>query len=360
MTTEADGSTRTALVVGVTGITGAALAERLVSDGWTVHGVSRSAPLNEAVRHVQADVLDSSALRAAMSDLRPSHVFLTVWSRQESEAENIRVNGGIVRDVLEGLAPAGSVKHCALVTGLKHYIGPFEAYGLGEVRETPFHEEEPRLPYDNFYYAQEDEVFAAAEKQGFTWSVHRSHTVIGNVTGNAMNMVLTLGAAAALCTRSGRKLYFPGNDVQWNGLTDMTDASVMADQLVWASTADGVQNEAYNIVNGDVFRWRWMWPRVTALLGVEAEPFDGTVRPVVDQMAGLEDSWPDVVREFGLRDLSIDKVASWWHTDSDLGRPIECLTDMSKSRKAGFLAYRCTLDSFTEAIRAYRDAGVLP
>ena len=32
--------------------------------------------------------------------------------------------------------------------------------------ETPFHEDEPRLPSPNFYYAQEDELFAAAERDG--------------------------------------------------------------------------------------------------------------------------------------------------------------------------------------------------
>ena len=65
------------------------------------------------------------------------------------------------------------------MTGLKHYLGPFEAYGKGALRQTPFREEQGRLDVDNFYYAQEDELFAAAEREGFTWSVHRPHTIIG-------------------------------------------------------------------------------------------------------------------------------------------------------------------------------------
>ncbi len=60
--------------------------------------------------------------------MKPSHVYLTAWSRQATEEENIKVNAGIVRTVLEAVAPARSVKHVALVTGLKHYLGPFEAY----------------------------------------------------------------------------------------------------------------------------------------------------------------------------------------------------------------------------------------
>ena len=35
----------------------------------------------------------------------------------------------------------------------------------------------------------------------------------------------------------------------------------------------------------------------------------------------------------------LSRVASWWHTDGDLGRNIEVLTDMNKSRKAGFTAH---------------------
>ncbi|NMO90999.1 hypothetical protein [Actinomycetospora sp. TBRC 11914] len=29
-----------------------------------------------------------------------------------------------------------------------------------------------------------------------------------------------------------------------------------------------------------------------------------------------------------------DRVASFWHTDGDLGRDIECVTDMTRSRLA--------------------------
>ena len=50
------------------------------------------------------------------------------------------------------------------MTGLKHYLGPFEAYATGDMADTPFHEEEPRLDSPNFYYAQEDELFDAAER----------------------------------------------------------------------------------------------------------------------------------------------------------------------------------------------------
>jgi hypothetical protein len=33
----------------------------------------------------------------------------------------------------------------------------------------------PQLPYPNFFYAQDEALFEAARRRGFTWSVHRSH-----------------------------------------------------------------------------------------------------------------------------------------------------------------------------------------
>ena len=132
------------------------------------------------------------------------------WLRQATEAENIRVNAGMVRNLLDAVRGSGSVRHVALVTGLKHYLGPFEAYGKGSLPETPFREEQARLAIENFYYAQEDEVFAAAERDGFGWSVHRPHTIIGFAVGNAMNMGVTLAVYATICRETGHPLRISG------------------------------------------------------------------------------------------------------------------------------------------------------
>jgi hypothetical protein len=53
-------------------------------------------------------------------------------------------------------------------------------------------------------------------------------------------------------------------------------------------------------------------------------------------------------------------LASAWHTDADLGRPIEVLTDMSKSRRLGFLDYQPTLDSFLDLFDHLRQRKIIP
>ncbi len=350
-----------ALIAGVSGIVGNNLARHLLRQGWEVSGLARRPPADiEGLRPVAADLLDPAGLRAAVDGLRPTHVFVTTWLRQPTEAENIRVNAAMVRNLLDAVRPGGTVGHVALVTGLKHYLGPFEAYGKGSLPATPFREEQPRLEVENFYYAQEDEVFAAAARDGFGWSVHRPHTIIGYAVGNAMNMGVTLAAYATICREAGRPFLFPGSAVQWNGLTDMTDARLLARHLEWAAATPAARDQAFNVVNGDIFRWSWMWGHLAGWFGLEPAPFPGQVTPLGRQLADAAPLWAEIARKHGLAETDLNRLASAWHTDADLGRPIEVVTDMSKSRKLGFLDYQATDDAFLDLFVQLREARIIP
>ena len=353
-------SGRTALVAGASGIAGSALVDLLTEQGWSVLALSRT-PIaaRDGVIPVSADLRSVDSLRAALAGHRPTHVFFTAWLRQDTEAENIRVNSAMVRDLLTALADA-PVRHVALMTGLKQYLGPFEAYGQGDVPDTPFHEDEPRLSVENFYYAQEDELWAAARARGFTWSVHRAHTVIGHAVGNAMNMGSTLAVYAAVCKQLGRPFVFPGSETQWNGVTDMTDAGLLAEQMVWAATTPAAADTAFNIVNGDTFRWRWLWPRLAAHFGVEWEGFSDAPRPLESQMTDAQPVWDAIVHKHGLVEGDLARLASWWHTDADLGRTMEVFADMGRSRAAGFTGYRDTEQAFLDLFERYRAERLIP
>jgi nucleoside-diphosphate-sugar epimerase len=351
-----------ALIVGASGIIGSNLARELLANGWTTYGLARRP--NAAVpglRPVAADLMDPTSLQAALADVAPTHVFLTSWMRNDTEAENIRVNGAMVRNVLAALASKHSVQHVALVTGLKHYLGPFDSYArAGALPPTPLREEQPRLAVENFYYAQEDEVYAAAERDGFTWSIHRPHTIIGQAVGNLMNMGTTLAVYASICQATGRPFRWPGSEAQWNGLSDVTDARVIAKQLVWAATTEAAHNEAFNIVNGDYFRWSWLWPKLAAWFGVEAAGFDGTVHPLEEELAHDAAIWQELATRHQLAEPDLNRLASPWHTDLDLGRPIEVMTDMSKSRQLGFHVYQRTDESFFDLFAQLRAERLIP
>ena len=349
-----------ALVVGVTGISGGNLAQRLLVDGWQVSGLCRNpVGLDEQIAPLAVDLENAEAVAAAVRGLAPTHVFFTTWSRRPTEAENCAVNGRMLRNLLDAVGAEQSVQHVALVTGLKHYLGPFEAYAKAQP-DTPFSEKQPRLPYENFYYVQEDILFEAAERDGFTWTVHRPHTLIGWALGNAMNMGVTLAVYGAICRETGRGFRFPGSKEQWEAVTDVTDAALLADHLVWAATTPAAANQALNIVNGDVFRWRRMWPRLAEALDVEPVPFNGEPAPLVEQMAAAAQVWPGIVGRHGLRESNVEGLASWWHTDADLGRTIETFTDMGRSRRLGFTGVRDSESSFNDLFQRLRDQRIVP
>jgi nucleoside-diphosphate-sugar epimerase len=352
--------TQRALIAGVSGIVGNNLASHLISKGWEVHGLARKPQTGiPGVRTVAADLLDLHPLCEALSGINPTHVFITTWLRQATEAENCVVNGTMVRNLLAAVESPGSLEHVALVTGLKHYLGPFDSYAKTRP-VTPFREEMPRVPGENFYYNQEDEVFSAAERQGFTWSVHRPHTIIGYALGNAMNMGVTLAVYATICRETGSPFVFPGSRQQWEGLTDVTDARVLARHLEWASTSEADRNQAFNIVNGDIFRWNWLWPKLAADFGIEAAPYPGHPTPLEPRMAGARPVWSEIAAKYDLAESDLVKLASAWHTDMDLGREMEVVTDMTRSRLAGFHDYQPTLGSFLDLFARLRKDRIIP
>jgi hypothetical protein len=78
------------------------------------------------------------------------------------------------------------------------------------------------------------------------------------------------------------------------------------------------------------------------------------------QMAGREADWTALAERHELVEPDLARVASWWHTDADLGREMEVVTDMGKSREAGFVGFRRTERAFTELFDRYRAARLVP
>lgn len=350
----------TALVVGVTGIAGYNSANALLQKGFRVVGLSRTHAYDvPGVEHVHADVLDPASIEAAVADKGITHLVFTTWQRQDTEAENCRVNGAMLQNTLDVLGRTTRLEHAVLVTGLKHYLGPFEAYAKAPA-ETPFRESQDRLPFENFYYTQEDVLFEAAAAQGFTWSVHRPHTLIGFALGNAMNMGVTLAIYGSICKATGRPFVFPGSPQQYNGVTDMTDARLLGRHVAWSATDPAARDQAFNTVNGEVFRWRQLWKRVAEGLGVEAAEYPGAPDPLEGRMDDADEVWADLVAKHDLAPYKASQLASWWHTDADLGRTVETFADMGKSRAAGFLDYQDTAQSFHDLFATLRERKIIP
>src|ERR1700758_397452 len=314
----AEQDTRTALIVGSTGIVGGNLAPHLVEKGWRVYGLARKPAAADGIIPLAADLRDEVSVQSALAGIDPTHVFLCTWLRQPTEAENVRVNGAMTRNLFTALEGAKSLTHAALVTATKQSLGPFESYGQ-TAAETPFREDTPRLPGLNFYYTQEDILYEAAQRGGFTWSVHRPHSIVGYALGNAMNMGVTLSVYGSICRETGQPFIFPGSQFQWNALTDVTDAGLLATHLEWSATIPQARNQAFNTVNGDIFRWRWLWPQLAAYFGVESQGPPDAPRTLAQQDTVLAAAWRRIAQQHALVEPDVEKLASWWHTDGGLG-----------------------------------------
>jgi nucleoside-diphosphate-sugar epimerase len=352
-------SKKIGLVIGATGISGLNLATYLAQqENWAVYGLARNPVEPEGVQPVAADLLNPTALKAAIHGLGVTHAFFTAWLRQEDEAKNCEVNGQMLTNLLDALKDS-PLQHVTLVTGGKNYFGSFEDSGTFEVT-TPFREEQPRKAGLNFYYVQEDILFDRALKQGFTWNVHRPQTIIGYALGNAMNMGVTLAVYASICKETGRPFVFPGSPVQYHGVSDVTDARILAKQLHWAAITPAAQNQAFNITNGDVFRWNWMWEQLAEFFGLDVAPYPGHATPLEKQMREAGPVWDAIVAKHRLRNHKVEELAPWWHTDADLGRTFETFADMSKSRALGFLEYKKTSTSFSDLFTQLRAEKIIP
>ncbi len=135
---------RIALIAGVTGIVGNNLAHHLLANGWQVHGLARrpSADIKASTSSpptsstpppytppspASSPLISSSPHGSASPPKKKTSASTAPWCATSSS----RRPGPQL------------VHHVALVTGLKHYLGPFESYGKGTLPATPFREEQP-------------------------------------------------------------------------------------------------------------------------------------------------------------------------------------------------------------------------
>lgn len=153
---------------------------------------------------------------------------------------------------------------------------------------------------------------------------------------------------------------FPGGEVAWNGLNEVSDARIVARQMAWAATSANARNEAFNTANGDVFRWRRLWPRLAAYFGAEDGGFGGKGFTLQDWFSGKDRTWDRLVARHGLQPIPLKRLASAWHTDLDLGRTVDCISSMAKCRRYGFAEFQDSALSFLDLFDRLRRERIIP
>ena len=346
--------TRIALVAGANGIIGKALMEEIGrTAGWSGRALSRRPHSSEGA--IACNLTDADGTRSALSAVRDTtHLFYAAYAPGGGLAEEDRVNGAMLCNLLDGLRAVGApIERVVLYQGAKIYgvhLGPVSA---------PFYEDDnPRHLGPNFYQTQEDELRTRAEAGGPSWSILRPDVVIGDAAGNAMNIATVIGAFAALSKASGAAFRFPGTPKVYEGVfAQMTDAHALARASLWAATSDKARNEAFNYVH-EPFRWRRIWEKVAAAFDLDLGPpmpltlsqHMPLLAPVWDRLASAQD----------LIEPRYEKAVGWGFGDFVFKSEFDLISDMSKIRLAGFGETVDTAEALIAAIRRQQETKVIP
>ena len=77
-----------------------------------------------------------------------------------------------------------------------------------------------------------------------------------------MNFAVSLALYACIQKEKGQPLIFPGNEITWNSIMDHSDAINDAHFHLWSSTNNEIPSEIFNIYNGDLVRYKTLWPTI--------------------------------------------------------------------------------------------------
>ncbi|MFL6112977.1 MAG: SDR family oxidoreductase [Catenulispora sp.] len=348
---------RVALVVGPTGATGKAVTTALARQGgWTVYGASRTEPGGTpSFRHVAADLTRPGTLAPALAGLAPvTHGFFCARAPfAEGGVEDVPLNIAMLEAMLDGLeASSLRLEHVHLLEGTKWYgmhLGPYR---------TPAREGDPRHLPPNFYYDQQDLLERRARRGGWGWSASRPSFICGFAPERPRNLVPTLGAYAAICRALGVPLDFPGTAEGYAALNEVTDADVLGDAVLFTATHPTARNQAFNVTNGDCFRWQTVWPKLADWCGLPC----GVPRDIrlATWMRDKGPVWDHIVAEHGLQPRPLDQVAAWDFADFVCRQQWDVLSDLGRLRRAGFNACVDTVALMLRQMAQNSEARLLP
>jgi hypothetical protein len=167
-----------------------------------------------------------------------------------------------------------------------------------------------------------------------------------------------LGTYAAICRELDVPLDFPGSAAGYSVLSELSDASCLAEAIIFLATHDAGRNAAFNVTNGDNFRWSQVWPLLAQWFGMPC----GVPRhmKLATWMADKGPVWDRIVARHRLEPRSLESLASWEFADFVFEKEWDLLSDTGRLRRAGFNACVDTIAMLRDQLERYREAKLLP
>ncbi|MEU3168122.1 SDR family oxidoreductase [Streptosporangium sp. NPDC006930] len=347
---------KVALVVGAQGVIGRNLVDHLATLGdWDVIGLSRRGGESTGrVRHIRVDLLDRDDCAKKLGELTEvTHIFYAAYQDRPTWAELVPPNLAMLVNVVDAVEPvATGLRHVSLMQGYKVYgahLGPFK---------TPARESDPHHMPPEFNVDQQNFLEERQKGSGWTWTAIRPSVVCGFALGNPMNLAMVLAVYGAISKELGLPLRFPGRPGAYDTLLEMTDAGLLARATVWAATDERCANQAFNVNNGDLFRWNDMWPKIARFFDLEVAPPLPISLDVV--MADKGPLWEAMTERYGLEPHPYAEVSSWAFGDAVFSWDYDFFADGSKARRFGFHEYVDTEAMFLDILGDLRRRRIIP
>ena len=354
-------SPKKAVVVGALGVIGRYIVEKLLAEGdWQVIGLSRrAAPGTPRYRHIAVDLLDNHDVVGKLTHLGDiTHIFYAAF--QPGTGGNAAGYASVIepnRDMLVNAVTAidrqsKSLNRVVLVTGTKYY-----GVHLGPVK-TPMRETDPRHMPPDFYFDQVDWLTGFQHDKPWSWTELRPQTLCGFAPGTAMSILPAIAVYAAVSRELGLPLRFPGKPGAYGSIYQVTDSAHFATAALWAATEPRCANEAFNITNGDYFRWRNVWPRIAQVFDMEV----GEVQTISlsQNMANKDGLWSAMTKKYGLKEFDYGQLVAWPFADYVFGSEWDVMSDVTKSRLNGFHDVVDSEAMFERLLTRFRQEKIVP
>lgn len=244
---------------------------------------------------------------------------------QDIHDKNIEMFSNLLSSIQK--SSISSIKNFMLVEGTKWY-----GSHLGEFK-TPAKETDD-VKKNHFYHYQQNLLESVAKKNNFSWIAIRPHTVCSNVIGFPMNLALIISIYASICKYKNLKFTFPGNLQNWNSVYQVTSAKILSDAIYWLLNNDKCKNNAFNLTNGDFFRWKNIWPRIANHYNLDWEIKEKF--SLAEFISSEKDIWKEISIKFNLQAMEIEKAVNWNFGDFIFSSKWDIMSDCTKLRKAGY------------------------
>ena len=286
-----------------------------------------------------------------------THVFYAAFQATPGSASNFASNTGPNREMLVNSVTAISrgaphLKRVVLVTGTKYYgvhLGPLK---------TPMRETDPRHMPPNYYFDQIDWLTAYQRGKEWDWVELRPQTLCGFSPGSSMSILPAIAVYAAISKELGLPLRFPGKPGAYDTIYQVTESTHFANAALWAATDQRCGNEAFNITNGDYFRWRNLWPKIAAVF--EMPVADPQTICLTQHMADKGPLWEEITAKYKLKRVPYTDLVAWPFADYVFGADWDVMSDVTKSRLYGFHDVVDSEAMFVRLLRRFREERIVP